>query len=99
MSRMNLIEAQTPYRRGRILALLAESNAKGMSAPLLRTTLSGWGYKADPDTMAVDTAWLGRYSLIAERDIAGVTMLTITERGRAVVSGDLDFPGVQLIED
>lgn len=95
---MNLIETQMPFRRGRILALLSQSNNSGMSETLLRTTLKGWGYKADPDTIAIDTAWLDRYALIASREIAGVTMFTITERGRAVVSGDLDFPGVQLIE-
>jgi repressor of nif and glnA expression len=95
---VNLIEQQMPYRRGRILAILAQSNRSGSSVQLLRTTLNGWGYKADPDTVDIDIAWLERHGLIQRREVAGVTMLTITARGQAVVSGDLDFPGVQLIE-
>jgi hypothetical protein len=96
---MSLIAKQTPYRRGRILALLRDANKNGMSVPLLRTTLNGWGYKADPDTIDIDVSWLHRYELIERRTIAGVELLSITERGRAVVTGNLDFPGVELIED
>lgn len=94
----NLIEQQMPFRRGRILALLAQANRNGSSVPLLRSALSGWGYKADPDTIDIDVAWLLRHGLIAQRDIAGVAMLTITARGQAIVSGDLDFPGVTVLE-
>ncbi len=94
----NLIEQQMPFRRGRILAILAQSNKSGSSAPLLRTTLTTWGYKADDDTFAIDVAWLERHGLIQRREIAGVVMLTITARGQSIVSGDLDFPGVQVIE-
>lgn len=95
---MNIIETQMPYRRGRMLAVLAQANRNGTSVPLLRNSLNSWGYKADPDTIDIDVSWLDRHGLIAKREIVGVTMLAITDRGRAVVSGDLDFPGVQLIE-
>lgn len=95
---MNLIEQQMPFRRGRILAILSQSNRNGSSVPLLRTSLNGWGYKADPDTIDIDVAWLGRHGLIQQREVAGVAMLTITARGQAIVSGDLDFPGITVIE-
>lgn len=95
----NLIEQTMPYRRGRILALLRESNESGMSAPLLRQTLRSFGYKADEDTVRIDIAWLSRHGLMRSREVAGVELLTITPRGRDVITGDLDFPGVQLIED
>lgn len=95
---MNLIEQQMPYRRGRILAILAQSNRSGSSVPVLRATLNGWGYKADPDTIDIDVAWLERHGLIQTRNVAGVTMATITARGQSIVSGDLDFPGVQILE-
>lgn len=96
---MNLIEQTMPYRRGRILALLNASNNTGMSEPLLRQTLRSFGYKADADTFAVDMAWLSRQGLLVQRDVGGVPFARITERGRDVITGDLDFPGVQLIED
>jgi hypothetical protein len=88
-----------PYRRGRILALLNASNEHGSSAPLLRTTLRSFGYAADEDTFEIDVAWLSRHGLVIVRDRAGVSFLRITSRGRDVLTGDLDFPGVQLIED
>ena len=94
-----MIEQQMPYRRGRILALLRESNSVGLSQPLLRTALRDLGYKADEDTVAIDIAWLSRHGLLVQRDVGGVPFLGITQRGRDVITGDLDFPGVQLIED
>jgi len=96
---MNLTEQTMPYRRGRILALLRASNDTGMSEPLLRQTLRSFGYKTDADTFAIDIAWLSRHGLLVQRDVAGVLFVRITERGRDVITGDLDFPGVQLIED
>jgi hypothetical protein len=96
---MNLTEAQMPYRRGRILALLRASNETGMSESLLRQTLRSFGYKADEDTFAIDTAWLSRHGLVTRREVADVPFVKLTPRGRDVITGDLDFPGIQLIED
>lgn len=95
----NLTEAQMPYRRGRILALLNASNNQGMSASLLRTTLRTFGYKADEDTFSIDCRWLSRHGLLVESQVANVPFCKITPRGRDVITADLDFPGVQLIED
>lgn len=96
---MNLYETTMPYRRGRILALLNNSNNHGMSQSLLRTTLRSFGYKVDDDTFAIDLNWLSQHGLATLRDVIGVTMARITPRGRDVITGDLDFPGIQLIED
>lgn len=96
---MNLIEAQAQHRRGRMLTILASSNDQGCSAPLLRTMVRGFGYKADADTLAIDVSWLERQALLQRRDVAGVEMLSITSRGRDVVSRDLDMPGIQMLED
>lgn len=95
----NFTEHQMPYRRARILQLLKASNEHGTSTPLLRTTLRSFGYKADEDTFEIDVAWLSRHGLVTVRDRAGVVFLAITSRGRDVISGDLDFPGIQRIED
>lgn len=96
---MNMIEQQMPYRRGRILALLNASNDAGMSVSLLRTTLRSFGYKSDEDTFSIDVSWLSRHGLLQQREVADVAFVKITSRGRDVITGDLDFPGVQLIED
>ena len=96
---MNLIEQTMPYRRGRMLALLKASNDAGMTESLLRTTLRSFGYKTDEDTFAIDVAWLSRHGLVSRREVAEVPFVRITARGRDVITGDLDFPGVQLIED
>lgn len=96
---MNLIEQQMPYRRGRILALLNASNQAGMSNVLLRTTLRDFGYKADADTFDIDIAWLSRHGLVQQSAISEIGFVKITHRGRDVITGDLDFPGIQLIED
>lgn len=96
---MNLIEAQAPFRRGRILLVLDGSNDAGCNAPLVRTMLRQWGYKVDEDTLAIDLAWLSRHGLVVEREMAGVAMLKITPRGQDVASRDLDLPGVDFARD
>jgi len=96
---MNITEQTMPYRRGRILALLRQANENGSSETLLRTLLRSFGYQADEDTFAIDAAWLSRHGLITRPEVAGVRFARITARGRDVITGDLDFPGVQLIED
>ena len=96
---MSFVEQQTAYRRGRILRILAESNDAGASAPMVRTLVRNWGYKADSDTVAIDLAWLGQHGFAQLREIGGVPFAKITQAGREVVSGDRDVPGVQLLED
>lgn len=96
---MSLTEEQTAYRRGRILRILAESNDQGASAPLIRSMVRTWGYKADSDTVAIDLAWLSRHGFAQLRDVGNVEFARITQSGRDIVSGDLDVPGVKLLED
>lgn len=96
---MNITEATMPYRRGRILALAHASNNTGLSTSLVRSTLRAFGYKADEDTVEIDLAWLSRHGLLLRSEVQGVPFVKITARGRDVLTGDLDFPGIQLIED
>lgn len=96
---MNLTEEQSQFRRGRILRILAESNDQGASAPLVRSLVRSWGYKADADSIAIDLAWLSRHGFATVRQVGEVEMARITQAGRDIVSGDLDVPGVKLLED
>lgn len=96
---MNLTEQQSQFRRGRILRILAESNDQGASAPMVRTLVRSWGYKADADTVAIDLAWLSRHGFAQLRDVSGVEFARITQSGRDIVSGDLDVPGIKCLED
>lgn len=96
---MNLAEEQSQFRRGRILRILDESNDQGASAPLIRSLVRSWGYKADADTVAIDMAWLSRHGFAQLRDVGGVEFARITPSGRDIVSRDLDVPGVKLLED
>ena len=96
---MGLTEEQTAFRRGRILRILSESNDQGASAPMIRSLVRSWGYKADSDTVAIDLAWLSRHGFATLRTIGEIEMARITQAGREIVSGDLDVPGVKLLED
>lgn len=95
----SISEATMPYRRGRALAILNASNENGSSLPGLRSTLRAFGYKADQDTFDVDMHWLSRHGLVVQRDVQGIPFVKITPRGKDVITGDLDFPGIKLIED
>lgn len=96
---MNLVEEQAPYRRGRALAVLAQSNDSGCSVPLLRGMVRNFGYKVDEDAFAIDAAWLTRHGLADRREVGGVVFLKITQRGHDVVSGNLDLPGIALLRE
>lgn len=96
---MNIVEEQAPYRRGRALAILAQSNDTGCSVPTLRSMVRNFGYRFDSDTADIDFAWISRHGLVERRDVAGVAFLRITARGRDVVSGDLDLPGVLIVRE
>lgn len=96
---MNLTEEQSQFRRGRILRILSESNDQGASAPLIRSMVRSWGYKADADSIAIDLAWLSRHGFAVLRTLGDVELARITQAGRDIVSGDLDVPGVKLLED
>ena len=96
---MGVTRSATKYRRGRILRILKESNDSGASAPMVRTLVRSWGYKADADTVAIDLAWLSRHGFAQLRDVGGVEFARITQSGRDIVSGDLTVPGVKLLED
>ncbi|MBN8715209.1 MAG: hypothetical protein J0H50_14815 [Xanthomonadales bacterium] len=96
---MNIVEEQGKFRRGRILRILAESNSQGASAPLIRSMVRSWGYKADSDTVAIDLAWLSRHGFATLREVGGIEMSCITQSGREIVCGDLTVPGVALLDD
>lgn len=96
---MNIVEEQAPYRRGRALAILAQSNDTGCSVPLLRGMVRDFGYKVDSDTFVIDAAWLTRHGLADRREVGGVVFLRITPRGHDVVSGDLDLPGITIARE
>lgn len=96
---MNMHEQQATYRRGRILRILVESNDQGASAPMVRTLVRNWGYKADADTVAIDLAWLSRHGFARLRTVGEIEMACITQAGRDIVSGDMNVPGVALLED
>ena len=80
----------------RFHALLTELSA---SAPLIRSMVRSWGYKADSDTVAIDLAWLSRHGFATLREVGGIEMSCITQSGREIVCGDLTVPGVALLDD
>ncbi|WP_430391083.1 hypothetical protein [Dyella sp. 20L07] len=96
---MSFVVSQTAYRRGRILRILAESNNTGASAPMVRTLVRDWGYKADSDTVAIDLSWLAQHGFAELREISGVSFAKISQAGREIVSGDRDVPGITILED
>lgn len=95
----NLELHQQRFRRGRLLALLEQSNDQGCSEPVLRMLIREWGYKTDLDTFAIDLNWLARHGLITRREVVTVGFAKITPLGRDVVHRDTDVPGVVVLED
>ncbi|WP_310463271.1 ArsR family transcriptional regulator [Sphaerotilus sp.] len=85
---------QTQDRR--LVLLRALENADGYQANsiLLGRYCTAVGHRVSADRMAQDIAWLREQSLVMVRDLEGLSVVTLTDRGLDVALGNTRVPGV-----
>lgn len=95
---MNFEEFQAQDRR--LVLLRALENADGYQANtiLLHRYCSAVGHRVSADRISQDVAWLREQSLITVVEAAGISVATLTERGRDVAVGNARVPGVARLQ-
>ncbi len=91
---MDFDQFQTQDRR--LVLLRALENADGYQANnhLLGRYCTAVGHRVSADRLAADIAWLREQQLVTVRELEGVTVVTLTDRGRDVALGHARVPGV-----
>lgn len=92
---MNYAEIIEADRRLAILKLLQDSAGYACNEHLLATLLGSFGHAISVDRLRTDLAWLAEQGLIAVRDVGGVEIATIVQRGLDVAQGIAHVPGVK----
>lgn len=92
---MNFADLETEDRRLVTLRLLAESNAYAVNIYLLQTALGQMGHSVSLDRLHTDIDWLEEQGLATTSGVAGVTIITLTQRGLDVAEGRAHCTGVK----
>lgn len=92
MSYADIVEAD---RRLVILKVLADSAAYACNEHLLGTLVAAFGHAVTNDRLRTDLAWLAEQGLVEVRQVAGVEIATLTQRGLDVAQGRAHVPGVK----
>ena len=85
---------ETEFRRRDLLLVLLASRDYSCNESLLRTVLRGQGYLASGAQLRDDLFWLSERQLVRTRDVAGVLIATLLERGRDVAEGAESETGI-----
>lgn len=92
MSYADIVEAD---RRLVILKVLQDSAGYACNEHLLGSLLGSFGHAIPADRLRTDLAWLTEQSLITVRDVGGVEIASLTQRGLDVAQGRAHVPGVK----
>lgn len=92
---MNYAEIVQADRRLVILKVLTDSSAYACNEHLLGTLVGSFGHYVTGDRLRTDLAWLAEQSLVEVREVAGVEIATLTQRGLDVAEGRAHVPGVK----
>ncbi len=81
-------------RRLKMLHVLLSSNGYTTNTHALNGMTARLGYPVSMDRTRSDVAWLAEQGLVAVEDVAGLQIVTLTERGQDVANGLAQVPGV-----
>lgn len=85
---------ETAHRRRDLLQVLLASRDYSCNESLLRTVLRGQGYLPSAAQLRDDLFWLSERTLVRTREVGGVLIATLVERGRDVAEGAIAEDGV-----
>lgn len=88
-------ERKAEDRRLVILRLLAQSEDYSANLYLLHMALPDFGYTSPEEAIRADLAWLEQSKLVTIRELAGIVIARLTNRGDDVQSGRLHVNGVK----
>jgi hypothetical protein len=94
----SLAERLTHERRAHVLRTLASAPAYRANERLLHEMLDDAGLPCARDQVRNDMAWLHDMALVTVREVAGVMIAEVTQRGVDVAQGNASVPGVARLQ-
>ena len=91
---MDFDQFQAADRRLVLLRALESADGYAANHHLLHRYCTAVGHRVSADRLASDISWLREQALVTTREGAGVTVVTLTERGADVARGNARVPGV-----
>lgn len=82
-------------RRLCLLKLLEQAPGYEANGYLLQAALPQFGHESSLDAVKGDLAWLAEQQLVSVKELGGVTIATLTQRGADVADGRAVVPGVK----
>jgi repressor of nif and glnA expression len=92
---MSIDTAWREHLRLVVLRVLAEAPSSTANDSLLTDVIGSYGLTATRAQMRTELAWLDEQGLIETESLAGLIVVSITERGSEVASGLARVPGVK----
>lgn len=95
---MSVAKVFQEARRLMVLRFLEQSTKYTTNELLLGSLLNGSGHTASSDMVRSDIAWLEEQGLVTKKDMVGLWVVTISQRGNDVALGLTIVPGVRRLE-
>ena len=92
---MNAPDIETADARLVMLRCLAASSGRAANESLLCEQVAQWGHVVSADRLRTELQWLAEQRLVEIREIGGVAIATLTQRGLDVANGRAVVPGVR----
>lgn len=78
-----------------ILRALVEMPGYEANESILHTVVGEFGHSISRDTVRAHLAWLDEQGLVSLREVAGIRIARLSERGGDVAAGRAHVPGVK----
>ncbi len=85
----------TQHLRLTILRLLHGAPAYTANSSILHSAIVQFGFEASRDQVRTELAWLKEQGCISTRDVEGLVVARLTERGLDCADGRCRIPGIQ----
>jgi hypothetical protein len=92
---MSIDTAFREHLRLVVLRILSEAPASTANDSLLTDVIGNFGITATRAQMRTELAWLSEQGLVETEELAGLIVVSITERGGEVAGGLARVPGVK----
>lgn len=91
---MSFADLEKSHRRRIILDSLRQDPDYSINESMLRSILREFGFSVSRDLMKTEMAWLVEQGLITTKEIGGILVAKLTNRGEDVATGVVVVPGV-----
>jgi Fe2+ or Zn2+ uptake regulation protein len=92
---MNFRDVKSSYVRLLILQALEADRGYSQNESIIHSVLAELGQKCSHDVVRAQLCWLQEQGLVTIKDVSGIYVATITQRGADTAAGDSDVPGVK----